>query len=56
MLEVRTPLFKRYLDCDQKRELQALYALQVLMHRLEHPNSEFRDKNETKKSRFDVSD
>ncbi len=39
-LEVRTPLFKRFLDNNQQREMQALYALQHLMHKLEHPNSE----------------
>ena len=44
-LEARLALFRRYLDGDEKqkvlREMQALYSLQHLMHRLEHPNSEF---------------
>ncbi len=40
VLTQRTPIFKRYLDGDPPREAQALYALQHLMHRLEHPNSE----------------
>jgi translation initiation factor 4G len=38
LLTDRIPLFKRYLDGDVDREKQALYSLQHLMHRLEHPN------------------
>jgi len=34
----RSKILKRYLDCDGTLEVQALLALQYLMHRLEHPN------------------
>jgi len=36
----RSSLLKKYLDGEMQLELQALYSLQHLMHRLEHPNSE----------------
>ena len=35
----RKNLLRHYLDTDEGRELQALYALQNLMHRMEHPSS-----------------
>ena len=35
-------VLKKHIDGDQKLEVQALYALQHLMHRLEHPNSKSR--------------
>ena len=38
-LKFRNPVLKKYLDADMEREVQALFALQHLMHRLEHPNS-----------------
>ena len=31
-------LFTKFLDNQNARELQALYALQALMHRMEHPS------------------
>ena len=34
-------VLRKYMDDDLGRQKQALYALQHLMHRLEHPNSEF---------------
>jgi len=37
-LRMRNPVLKKYLDGKPKLEMQALLALQYLMHRLEHPN------------------
>ncbi|XP_076320360.1 eukaryotic translation initiation factor 4 gamma 3-like [Tachypleus tridentatus] len=34
---LRTAILQRYLDHKEELELQALYALQALVHRLEHP-------------------
>jgi translation initiation factor 4G len=34
----RCLILKRFLDVDIDREQQALFALQALMHELEHPN------------------
>lgn len=31
-------VLKPYLDAQKDREVQALYSLQALVHRLEHPN------------------
>ena len=39
-LKQRNPVLKKYLDANIQREVEALTALQYLMHRLEHPNSE----------------
>ena len=39
-LGARTVVLRKYMDDDLGRQKQALYALQHLMHRLEHPNSE----------------
>ena len=35
----RCQILKRFLDFNIDREQQALFALQALMHELEHPNS-----------------
>jgi len=32
------PVLKRYLDAVRSREVEALYSLQALVHRLDHPN------------------
>ena len=40
-MDERKNLLRTYLDGNLEREKQALYALQSLMHRLEHPNSKF---------------
>ncbi len=40
-MDERKNLLRTYLDGNLEREKQALYALQYLMHRLEHPNSKF---------------
>lgn len=37
-LKLRNPVLKKYLDGQSALEMQALLALQHLMHRLEHPN------------------
>jgi len=37
-LRMRNPVLKKFLDGNPKLEMQALLALQYLMHRLEHPN------------------
>jgi len=37
-LKLRSPILKKYIDGKLELELQALLALQHLMHRLEHPN------------------
>ena len=37
----RCLILKRFLDADIDREQQALFALQALMHELEHPNSKY---------------
>jgi len=37
-LKQRNPVLKKYLDANIQREVEALTALQYLMHRLEHPN------------------
>jgi len=37
-LRLRNPVLKKFLDGNSKLEMQALLALQYLMHRLEHPN------------------
>ena len=39
IMDERKNLLRTYLDGNLEREKQALYALQYLMHRLEHPNS-----------------
>ena len=36
----RCVVLRKYVDDDLGRQKQTLYALQHLMHRLEHPNSE----------------
>ncbi len=36
----RHVVLKRYLDGKLDRDVQALYAFQHLMHKMEHPNSE----------------
>lgn len=38
-LSSRATILKRILDANVEREIQALYALQALITRLEHPNS-----------------
>ena len=40
-LEARCPLVKKYVDANTDREKQVLYALQHMMHEMEHPNSKF---------------
>ena len=35
----RCSVLKRYVDANIDREKQVLYALQHLMHQMEHPNS-----------------
>ena len=40
VLKDRVSILKKYVDGNQEREKNALYSLQHLMHRLEHPNSE----------------
>jgi len=37
-LKLRNPVLKKYLDADLKREVEAIFALQHLMLKLEHPN------------------
>lgn len=37
-IRLRNPVLLRYLNNNQKLEMQALLSLQYLMHRLEHPN------------------
>jgi translation initiation factor 4G len=37
-MQQRAVILKRYLDAKVERETQALFALQALVHRLEHPN------------------
>ena len=37
-MQQRASLLKRVLDAKVDREMQALYAIQPLIHRLEHPN------------------
>jgi translation initiation factor 4G len=37
-LEARCPLVKKYVDANTDREKQVLYALQHMMHEMEHPN------------------
>ena len=37
----RCSVLKRYVDANIDREKQVLYALQHLMHQMEHPNSEY---------------
>jgi translation initiation factor 4G len=37
-LKLRNPVLKKYLDADLKREMEAIFALQHLMLKLEHPN------------------
>lgn len=37
VIKKRGPLLQRYMDHDPLLELQALYALQALVHKLEHP-------------------
>ena len=38
-MQQRAVILKRYLDAKVERETQALFALQALVHKLEHPNS-----------------
>ena len=38
-MQQRAVILKRLLDAKVDRETQALYALQALVHKLEHPNS-----------------
>ena len=38
-MQARAVILKRILDAKVERETQALYALQALIHKLEHPNS-----------------
>ena len=38
-MQHRAVILKRYLDAKVERETQALFALQALVHKLEHPNS-----------------
>ena len=40
-MQHRASLLKRVLDAKVDRETQALYAIQALIHRLEHPNSKY---------------
>ena len=40
-LTKRIDLLQRYLDHNDTLELQALYALQALVHKLEHPPGEY---------------
>ena len=40
-LSNRCLVLRKYVDDNVERQKQTLYALQHLMHRLEHPNSEF---------------
>jgi translation initiation factor 4G len=42
-LKSRTPLLLRFLENSNERELQALYALQALVTRLEHPKGVLRE-------------
>jgi len=37
-LKLRNPVLKKFLDGNPKLEMQALLAMQYLMHKLEHPN------------------
>ena len=37
-IKKRVPILQRYLDHQAELELQALYALQELVHGLEHPS------------------
>lgn len=37
-LDARLPLVKKYVDANTDREKQVLYALQHMMHEMEHPN------------------
>ena len=46
----RCSVLKRYVDANIDREKQVLYALQHLMHTLEHPNSKSFFKTYSKKS------
>ncbi len=41
-MDERKNLLRTYLDGKVPREKQALYALQNLMHKMEHPNSKYR--------------
>ncbi|XP_013777285.1 eukaryotic translation initiation factor 4 gamma 3-like [Limulus polyphemus] len=43
VVAARTPIFQRYLDHKELLELEALYALQHLVHRLEHPKGLLRE-------------
>jgi hypothetical protein len=45
-------LIHHYLDGNVAREKQALYALQYLMHRMEHPNSKLEQFFEQKQKSF----
>ena len=38
-MQHRAVILKKYLDAKVERETQALFALQALVHKLEHPNS-----------------
>jgi len=38
LLHTRASILKKYLDANKDRELHALYAIQSLVHKLEHPN------------------
>lgn len=40
LIKTYTDLLQKYLSHDEDRELQALYALQALVNRLEHPKGE----------------
>ena len=40
-MQARAVILKRILDAKVERETQALYALQALIHKLEHPNSKW---------------
>ena len=40
-MQHRAVILKRYLDAKVERETQALFALQALVHKLEHPNSKY---------------
>ena len=40
-MQHRAVILKRILDAKVERETQALYALQALIHKLQHPNSEY---------------
>ena len=40
-LKERMNLIQRFIDHDDKLELQALFAVQALVHKLEHPAGQY---------------